>query len=172
MVHSTYELASRGLKGWRSGDFDQSEFCQGAPPLASAAVGEAVFPGVSVSSWTENPSFWQFSPDLTRCLLLPPAPHRDCIALCVLNSSTSFVAGFAIFSILGFMSQEQGVPISEVAESGECPGEVEDRFTLGNQDLELMLKTVPDFGAFQIFRVGKPNCINVPKSKKKFDKQH
>ncbi|XP_045220474.2 sodium- and chloride-dependent GABA transporter 2 isoform X3 [Macaca fascicularis] len=44
--------------------------------------------------------------------------YRDCLALCFLNSGTSFVAGFAIFSILGFMSQEQGVPISEVAESG------------------------------------------------------
>lgn len=76
------------------------------------------------------------------------------MALCILNSSTSFVAGFAIFSILGFMSQEQGVPISEVAESGECPGGVEERFTLGNQDPELMLKKVSDFGAFQIFRVG------------------
>ncbi|CAI5786319.1 sodiumchloride2-likedependent and chloride-dependent GABA transporter 2-like [Podarcis lilfordi] len=43
---------------------------------------------------------------------------RDCIALCFLNSGTSFVAGVAIFSILGFMAQEQGVPISEVAESG------------------------------------------------------
>lgn len=49
-------------------------------------------------------------------------PYRDCMALCFLNSGTSFVAGFAIFSILGFMSQEQGVPISEVAESGECWG--------------------------------------------------
>ncbi|XP_066864512.1 sodium- and chloride-dependent betaine transporter isoform X3 [Kogia breviceps] len=44
--------------------------------------------------------------------------YRDCIALCFLNSGTSFVAGFVVFSILGFMSQEQGVPISEVAESG------------------------------------------------------
>ncbi|KAH0617059.1 hypothetical protein JD844_028673 [Phrynosoma platyrhinos] len=44
--------------------------------------------------------------------------YRDCIALCFLNSGTSFIAGFAIFSILGFMAQEQGVPISEVAESG------------------------------------------------------
>ncbi|KAM8974390.1 sodium- and chloride-dependent GABA transporter 2 [Pelodytes ibericus] len=44
--------------------------------------------------------------------------YRDCVALCFLNSGTSFVAGFAIFSILGFMAEEQGVPISEVAESG------------------------------------------------------
>ncbi|NXO27168.1 S6A12 protein, partial [Cisticola juncidis] len=44
--------------------------------------------------------------------------YRDCIMLCSLNSATSFVAGFAIFSVLGFMAREQGVPISEVAESG------------------------------------------------------
>lgn len=44
--------------------------------------------------------------------------YRDCIALCFLNSITSFVAGFAIFSVLGFMAREQGVPLSEVAESG------------------------------------------------------
>uniref|UniRef100_A0A4W2GRB3 Sodium- and chloride-dependent betaine transporter n=1 Tax=Bos indicus x Bos taurus TaxID=30522 RepID=A0A4W2GRB3_BOBOX len=44
--------------------------------------------------------------------------YRDSIALCFLNSGTSFVAGFVVFSILGFMSREQGVPISEVAESG------------------------------------------------------
>lgn len=44
---------------------------------------------------------------------------RDCIMLCSLNSATSFVAGFAIFSVLGFMAREQGVPISEVAESGK-----------------------------------------------------
>lgn len=48
------------------------------------------------------------------------------MALCFLNSGTSFVAGFAIFSILGFMAGEQGVPIAEVAESGEwgCGGVV------------------------------------------------
>ncbi|XP_010885436.1 sodium- and chloride-dependent GABA transporter 2 [Esox lucius] len=44
--------------------------------------------------------------------------YKDCLALCFLNSGTSFVAGFAIFSILGFMAYEQDVPISEVAESG------------------------------------------------------
>ncbi|KAL8222166.1 UNVERIFIED_CONTAM: hypothetical protein K2H54_075066 [Gekko kuhli] len=44
--------------------------------------------------------------------------YRDCFMLCFLNSATSFVAGFAIFSVLGFMAQEQGMSISEVAESG------------------------------------------------------
>ncbi|KAL1256241.1 hypothetical protein QQF64_011786 [Cirrhinus molitorella] len=44
--------------------------------------------------------------------------YRDSLWLCLLNSCTSFVAGFAVFSVLGFMSQEQGVPIAEVAESG------------------------------------------------------
>uniref|UniRef100_A0A4W4EQ42 Transporter n=1 Tax=Electrophorus electricus TaxID=8005 RepID=A0A4W4EQ42_ELEEL len=44
--------------------------------------------------------------------------YRDCMYLCLLNSMTSFVAGFAIFSVLGFMADEQGVDISVVAESG------------------------------------------------------
>lgn len=44
--------------------------------------------------------------------------YRDCLMLCCLNSGTSFVAGFAIFSVLGFMALEQGVPIDQVAESG------------------------------------------------------
>ncbi|XP_067275610.1 sodium- and chloride-dependent GABA transporter 2-like isoform X1 [Pseudorasbora parva] len=44
--------------------------------------------------------------------------YRDCWWLCLLNSGTSLVAGFAVFSVLGFMAQEQGVPIEEVAESG------------------------------------------------------
>lgn len=43
---------------------------------------------------------------------------RDCLYLCLLNSMTSFVAGFAIFSVLGFMADEQGMDISMVAESG------------------------------------------------------
>ncbi|XP_056334167.1 sodium- and chloride-dependent GABA transporter 2-like isoform X2 [Danio aesculapii] len=44
--------------------------------------------------------------------------YRDCFWLCLLNSGTSFVAGFAVFSVLGFMAHVQGVPIEEVAESG------------------------------------------------------
>ncbi|XP_078144060.1 sodium- and chloride-dependent GABA transporter 2-like [Centroberyx gerrardi] len=44
--------------------------------------------------------------------------YKDAFALCLLNSLTSFVAGFAVFSVLGFMAYELGVDISEVAESG------------------------------------------------------
>ncbi|MBN3289131.1 S6A13 protein, partial [Polypterus senegalus] len=44
--------------------------------------------------------------------------YKDCIYLCLLNSGTSFVSGFAIFSVLGFMAEEQGLPISMVAHSG------------------------------------------------------
>ncbi|XP_071383100.1 sodium- and chloride-dependent GABA transporter 2-like [Centroberyx affinis] len=44
--------------------------------------------------------------------------YRDSFLLCLLNSGTSFVSGFAIFSILGYMAQKQGVNISSVAETG------------------------------------------------------
>ncbi|CDQ63238.1 unnamed protein product [Oncorhynchus mykiss] len=44
--------------------------------------------------------------------------YKDSFYLCLLNSGTSFVSGFAIFSILGYMAGEQGVDISVVAESG------------------------------------------------------
>lgn len=40
----------------------------------------------------------------------------------MLNSLTSFFAGFAVFSVLGFMSFKLGVGISNVAESGALEG--------------------------------------------------
>ncbi|KAJ8384408.1 hypothetical protein AAFF_G00205410 [Aldrovandia affinis] len=43
--------------------------------------------------------------------------YKDCW-MCLLNSGTSFVAGFAVFSVLGFMAHELGIPIEKVAESG------------------------------------------------------
>ena len=44
---------------------------------------------------------------------------RDCILISSLNSLTSLFAGFVVFSVLGFMALQQGVPVSEVAESGK-----------------------------------------------------
>ncbi|XP_037643798.1 sodium- and chloride-dependent GABA transporter 3-like [Sebastes umbrosus] len=44
--------------------------------------------------------------------------YKDCFWLCLLNSGTSFVAGFVVFSVLGFMAQKQGVSVDTVAESG------------------------------------------------------
>ncbi|XP_069380666.1 sodium- and chloride-dependent betaine transporter-like [Paralichthys olivaceus] len=44
--------------------------------------------------------------------------YRDSLWLCVLNSCTSLVAGFAVFSALGFMAQVQGIPINMVVDSG------------------------------------------------------
>ncbi|XP_053272998.1 sodium- and chloride-dependent GABA transporter 2 [Pleuronectes platessa] len=44
--------------------------------------------------------------------------YKDSFMLCLLNSATSFLAGFAIFSVLGFMAEEQGVEIATVAQSG------------------------------------------------------
>lgn len=43
---------------------------------------------------------------------------KDCLIIAATNTSTSIYAGFAIFSVLGYMAKEQGVPIAQVAESG------------------------------------------------------
>jgi solute carrier family 6 GABA transporter-like protein 6/8/11/12/13 len=43
---------------------------------------------------------------------------KDCAIIAVTNTGTSLYAGFAIFSVLGYMAKEQGVPVAEVAESG------------------------------------------------------
>ena len=46
---------------------------------------------------------------------------RDAILFAVVNSFTSLLAGFVIFSILGYMAVRQGVSVADVAESGKCP---------------------------------------------------
>ncbi|XP_014773765.2 sodium- and chloride-dependent glycine transporter 1 isoform X1 [Octopus bimaculoides] len=43
---------------------------------------------------------------------------RDSILLPFINCLTSFLAGFAIFSVLGFMSYKKGVPLDKVVEDG------------------------------------------------------
>uniref|UniRef100_H3CRA5 Transporter n=1 Tax=Tetraodon nigroviridis TaxID=99883 RepID=H3CRA5_TETNG len=52
-----------------------------------------------------------YSPSNNNC-------YRDCFWLCLLNSSTSFVAGFVVFSVLGFMAEEQGVAVNTVISPG------------------------------------------------------
>ncbi|XP_017158854.1 sodium- and chloride-dependent creatine transporter 1 [Poecilia reticulata] len=44
--------------------------------------------------------------------------YKDAFVLALINSGTSFFSGFVVFSILGFMAAEQGVDVSQVAESG------------------------------------------------------
>ncbi|KAG5267998.1 hypothetical protein AALO_G00228300 [Alosa alosa] len=44
--------------------------------------------------------------------------YRDCIGLCILNSCTSIFAGFAVFSVLGFMAHQLGVDMAHVVMSG------------------------------------------------------
>ncbi|KAL0963035.1 hypothetical protein UPYG_G00348760 [Umbra pygmaea] len=44
--------------------------------------------------------------------------YKDCVALCILNSGTSIFAGFAVFSVLGFMAHSLNVHIDTVVEGG------------------------------------------------------
>ncbi|GAB1291081.1 Sodium- and chloride-dependent taurine transporter [Apodemus speciosus] len=69
--------------------------------------------GLTLPGAGEGIKFYLY-PDISRL----EDPQVDCMLLGCLNSGTSFVSGFAIFSILGFMAQEQGVDIADVAESG------------------------------------------------------
>jgi len=50
---------------------------------------------------------------VTHCLL-----HRDAVITAIINSATSFLAGFVVFSVLGYMALKKGVPIENVAEEG------------------------------------------------------
>ncbi|XP_068134520.1 sodium-dependent proline transporter isoform X1 [Hyperolius riggenbachi] len=44
--------------------------------------------------------------------------YRDTFIVTLGNAFTSILAGFAIFSVLGYMSQELGVPVDQVAKAG------------------------------------------------------
>uniref|UniRef100_UPI003AB02EB0 sodium- and chloride-dependent GABA transporter 3-like n=1 Tax=Centroberyx gerrardi TaxID=166262 RepID=UPI003AB02EB0 len=76
--------------------------------------------------WIEAGSQIFFSYSLTTGILIVLGSYnernnncyKDCFWLCLLNSGTSFVSGFVVFSVLGFMAHKQGVPIDMVAESG------------------------------------------------------
>ncbi|KAF7633084.1 hypothetical protein Mgra_00007513 [Meloidogyne graminicola] len=44
--------------------------------------------------------------------------YRDAILVCFINGGTSILAGFAIFSILGFMSEMTATPIQDIVKPG------------------------------------------------------
>ena len=43
---------------------------------------------------------------------------RDALTISAINTSTSLMSGLVVFSVIGFMAKQQGVPVSEVAASG------------------------------------------------------
>ncbi|KAG7219999.1 hypothetical protein INR49_018465 [Caranx melampygus] len=76
--------------------------------------------------WTEAGSQICFSYSLSSGILVVLGSYnnhnnncyKDCFWLCLLNSGTSFLAGFVVFSVLGFMAHTQGVSVDNVADTG------------------------------------------------------
>ena len=46
-------------------------------------------------------------------------PHRDALTISIINSLTSILAGFVIFSAFGYMSYLQSIPVSDLAVDGK-----------------------------------------------------
>lgn len=57
----------------------------------------------------------QEKPGTVKCSLL----HRDALTISIVNSLTSILAGFVIFSAFGYMSYLQGVAVTDLAVDGE-----------------------------------------------------
>lgn len=111
------------------------------PTLSARAVWRLweVTTNTITTATSTKPWFWRFlltlsfpSSMLHVCAFLH---SRDTFVLCLLNSSTSLVAGFAIFSVLGFMSYELGIDISEVAESGRTFSDILDNLIFSDRCL-------------------------------------
>lgn len=67
------------------------------------------------------------------------SPRRDTLSISIINSLTSILAGFVIFSAIGYMSYLQGIPVSELAVDGETKNKwrmcVCDLFKLVNESI-------------------------------------
>ncbi|KAK1802796.1 hypothetical protein P4O66_021331, partial [Electrophorus voltai] len=81
----------------------------------SRAVQKNISPSTKINSYGDQAHI--LTPECFGCFY-------DSFFLCLLNSVTSFIAGFAIFSVLGFMTQEQDIDISKVAQSGSYTSSV------------------------------------------------
>lgn len=61
-------------------------------------------------------SLWTGIPALSLYMII--FSRRDAMITASINCMTSFLAGFVVFSVLGYMSVNQGVEVSEVATDG------------------------------------------------------
>ncbi|KAF5913293.1 hypothetical protein HPG69_016909 [Diceros bicornis minor] len=68
------------------------------------------------SGWLGGPCGVRAEPAHLACAWT--SPGRDTFIVTLGNAITSILAGFAIFSVLGYMSQELGVPVDQVAKAG------------------------------------------------------
>ncbi|XP_058273602.1 sodium- and chloride-dependent GABA transporter 2-like isoform X2 [Hemibagrus wyckioides] len=99
-------------------------------PGAGAGISYYLYPDISKLS---NPDVWRdagtqvfFSYAVCQGVLTALGSYnkyhnncyKDCIALCALNSGTSIFAGFAVFSILGYMAHELSLPMEDIVQSG------------------------------------------------------
>ncbi|XP_068195983.1 sodium- and chloride-dependent GABA transporter 3-like [Antennarius striatus] len=99
-------------------------------PGASEGIYYYLYPDINrladLEVWIEAGSQILFSYSLTGGILKVLGSYndynnncyKDCLWICLLNSGTSFVAGFVVFSVLGFMAHKQGVSVDTVTESG------------------------------------------------------
>ncbi|XP_075993675.1 sodium- and chloride-dependent betaine transporter-like [Genypterus blacodes] len=99
-------------------------------PGAGEGIYYYLYPNLSLLAslevWVEAGSQICFSYSLTSgCLIVLGSYndynnncYKDCLWLCLLNSATSFVAGFAVFSVLGFMAHQHGITVDKVVDSG------------------------------------------------------
>lgn len=54
-----------------------------------------------------------------NCYSIFPFLNRDALLTSAVNSATSFLSGFVIFSVLGYMAHRSNVEVKDVATEGK-----------------------------------------------------